>query len=134
VDDPSGDPAPTENLDPDANSCCILCAAQNCPDQVADCYATGPENICGVKNGEIQLIQDCMLENEGLPGFGDDSDFIGCVAEAANGASGPLCGLGTISGTTNDFAVCLHGDESGVGGCFEECFTDFVDDACVYRD
>ena len=74
-----------------------------------------------------------MQEIEGLPGLGEGSDFEGCVGQAVQDASSPLCELGTISGATNDLAVCLHGDENGLDGCFEECFNaDFDDADCTY--
>lgn len=134
VDDPTGEPAACENLDPEENSCCTRCAAVNCCDALGACYATDPENVCGTMGGEIQVIQECMLDIVGLPGLGSGSDFEGCVGEAVDKASSPLCGLSTISATTNDLAVCLHGDENGLDGCFEECFNPDFDDAdCVYE-
>jgi hypothetical protein len=134
-DDPTGEPAPTENLDPDENSCCTLCAAENCASALAACYAIEPENICGVENGEMQVIQDCMIETGALPGLAEgDSDLENCYGVAVEEASSVLCFGGTVSGATNDLATCLHGDNDGLGGCFEECYTDFDDGECVYRD
>jgi hypothetical protein len=136
-DDPTGEPAPTENLDqdPDANSCCVLCAAENCAAGMAACYAIDPENICGVANGEMQVIQECMIDNDALPGLDPgDSDLEECFGAAVEEASSVLCFGGTVSGATNDLATCLHGDNDGVGGCFDECYTDFDDGECTYRD
>jgi hypothetical protein len=138
TEDPTGTPAATDNLDPDpsANSCCTLCAAQNCGAELGACYASNPENVCGAEDGEMGVIQGCMIENEALPGLAEgDSDLENCYGAAVEDASSVLCeGAGTVSGTTNELATCLHGDDDGLGGCFEECYTDFDDDDCTYRD
>lgn len=130
--EPTGQEASCQGLDPDANSCCTLCAAANCCDEWAACYAFLPSNICAAPDGgEIEAIQSCMIASDALPGTGSGSDLASCVAEAASEVSESVCGSSSISLEASRLAQCLHGDD-GLGGCFEECFTDLAQQDCKY--
>ena len=135
-----GEPATCE---PQVDNCCARCMAANCCEEYSECFAFDPFNICGGANdeeSEIIAFINCMLEigvDEGgsTPGTEEGSDFENCMAEATNNVSDPICNSGTISGPTNALGVCLHGDEDGLGGCFNECLnSDFDEDSCTYEE
>ena len=136
--DVPGEPA-SEDVDDD-DACCWKCAASVCYDKgYAECFASEP-NICGGSVGgdgsdsEILTLIDCMRSIDGgaLPGTDVDSDFDICIGEATT-VSSDVCGKGTISGPTNELALCLAGDQDGLDGCFEECFNaEFDEDECLY--
>ena len=132
--DASGYPATCETTE--ADSCCTRCVAAKCCEAFSECYATYPENICGGSgsdDSEMRALVECMvnIEDGSSPGLEEGADFDNCILEARDTVSDPICGNGSVSGPTNELAVCIHGDQDGLDGCFVECFTDFQDE-CTY--
>jgi hypothetical protein len=122
----------------DANdSCCTKCVRTQFCELNNNCFAA-PANICGgttSEDSEILTFIDCMYSTEGgaAPGTGDDSDFERCIGEAAE-VSAMYCGLGTISGPTNELAVAIVGSDDDAG-CFFECLDNTFDEeteVCLY--
>jgi hypothetical protein len=83
--------------------------------------------VCGGdENGddsEVNCIIDCMVTLD---------DLDACVGQCVASISSPVCSAGTISGATNELVGCVAGDADGLGGCYEECFTEFDEDSCLY--
>lgn len=131
-----GDVATCEPTDND--SCCTKCVAANCCESYSECFASDPYNICGgsgqANDSEIDAFITCMIgvEDGAIPGLDEGSDFENCIAEVTSEVSAAQCGNGTISGPTNELAVCIHGDDDGLDGCFLECLTDFDETECTY--
>jgi hypothetical protein len=109
------------------DTCCERCTLTNCCEEYAQCYAEQPYHVCAGDeqsyNSEVNCIIDCMIVEE---------DLELCAGQCATQISGPICGLSTISGATNEIVSCIAGDENNLNGCFEECFTDFEEDSCLY--
>jgi hypothetical protein len=80
----------------------------------------------------MAALIECMHELEATPGTTGTSDLNYCAAVAVQEASLPLCGRSIFSSAALQLTFCLHGDASGLGGCFEECFSDFEEAACAY--
>lgn len=127
-----GTPASCDFVD-DSYDCCTRCVTQRCCEEFGACFASAPYNVCGGaadSYGEFAAIQECMIY---IPDGGAvPSDLESCVGEAVEQVSGPFCDLGAISGPTNDLAACIRGDQDGLGGCFEECFTPFDESECLF--
>jgi hypothetical protein len=143
LDDASGEiPGEVATCEPQTDNCCARCMAANCCEEYSECFAFDPYNICGGssdEDSEITAFINCMLaigvdEGGATPGIDEGSDFEICMAEAAAYVSDPVCNSFTISGPTNELGVCLHGDEDGLDGCFNECLNvDFDEDSCTYE-
>lgn len=143
LDDVDGElPGEVVSCETQVDNCCSRCMAVNCCEEYSECFAINPYNICGGssdEDSEIAVFIDCMLgvgvgDGGPAPGLEEGGDFDTCMAKATEEVSGPYCDNGTISGPTNELGVCLHGDEDGIGGCFEECLNpDFDEAECTYE-
>lgn len=126
---------------PDNADCCSKCIVTKCCEGYSKCYATDPVNVCGgteegfETDSEIYAFQECMLNVDGgaLAGTEEGSDFDICIGEVMATVSDPVCEKASISGPTNELAVCMAGGEEGIDGCFAECLDNtFDEDSCTY--
>ena len=131
------DPGTSASCDiEDTDNCCTKCIRTNFCDEYGACFAS-PTNICAGttdEDSEFYTFANCMFAIEGgaLPGIDNNDDFDGCIAEATD-VSDKYCGLGTISGATNDLVTKVMGDDEGLGGCFAECLDSSFDESeCIY--
>lgn len=114
------------------DSCCKRCAAARCCELFGDCFATDPYNVCGAL--EYNHFHACMYDRlSPTPGLDPEDDFGECMVQAVEQGSAPFCGGSEPTHTFLELELCLHGDEQGEGGCFDECYDPYFDQsACSY--
>jgi hypothetical protein len=123
-----GDTSPVDD-ESDEDYACQECAERLCSEELAKCYATGPDSVClyGTTSlmddtGEVGCMLTCFLELE------DDFTLLEIdVEECASQCGATECTSQTASLVTQDLMRCFL-DTSGTDpeelGCVAECGLD----------